>query len=187
MIIALSSFWFAIEARSLASREPDVILIGPDIVRVAQGIDFGFAYIYMQPAFVSTGENDRVEVISDMRLHVLDGPDGATLPTAAFYWDEQARLEEHPETRTLDYRWVADAAPLLVSPSMAQVPFSVFNGPDGWYFVPGTYEMQLVADRTVATAPLTFDFQIDFSDEEVEFLNDQRGNAWMSFPATPID
>jgi hypothetical protein len=54
----------------VATREPEVVMILPDQARVAQGEDFGFAYMYLQPAFVNTGRNNRVEVIRTMKLDV---------------------------------------------------------------------------------------------------------------------
>src|SRR5262245_18797696 len=41
-------------------QQPEVLLIMPDQVRVAQGRDSDSAYVYLQPAFVNTGGNNRV-------------------------------------------------------------------------------------------------------------------------------
>lgn len=180
--IALVSLWFAMEARSLAGREPDVLLIGPDQVRLAQGEDYGYAYFYLQPVFVSTAQNDRVEVIRDMYLEVVRAPDSTEMPSGRFEWNEQATLTQDPVENTLSYEYVADAGPLLISPRMAQQPLCVFNGPAGWYFEPGEYQLRLVATRVVGSKGLTFDFRLSLSADDIAFLNGARGNQFLNLP-----
>ena len=57
----------------------------PGQVRIAQGRSTGGAYLYLQPAFVNTAQNNRVEVIRDMALHVDAGR-----AAADFTWTQQA-------------------------------------------------------------------------------------------------
>ncbi len=184
--IALVSFWFAVEARSLASREPEVLFIGPEHVRLAQGDDFNFAYFYLQPAFVSTGQNDRVEVIRDMHVEVVRAPDSTSLPPAAFEWRELARLTQDPVDNSLNYEYLADAMPLLISPRMAQQPFCVFYGPPGWYFQPGEYQLRLVATTIIRSQRLSFDFLLSLSADDVSFLNKARGNQFLNFSVVEV-
>ena len=68
--ISLVSLLIAVNAYIQATREPQVVVIMPEIIRVAQGEDYGFAYLYLQPAFVNTAKNDRAEVIRIMALLV---------------------------------------------------------------------------------------------------------------------
>lgn len=185
--IALVSLWFAVEARSLAGREPDVLLIGPEHVRLAQGEDYNYAYFYVQPGFVSTAQNDRVEVIRDMHLEVVETPDGVGLPPGMFDWNEQGRLNYDPSDNSLSYEYLADAAPLLISPRMAQQPLAVFNGPAGWYFEPGEYQLRLVATRVIGSEQLTFDFLLSLSADDVAFLNGSRGNQFLNFPVEEVE
>ncbi len=165
----------------IASREPHVLVILPDQIRVAQGESVGFAYTYLQPAFVSTGQNDRVEVIKTMVLRVAPVQGGQP---AVFRWDEQAQLVYDQATKQLNYVYVADAVPLLVGPKSAHVPFSVFNGPAGWYFQPGTYRATLVASRVVASSPLEASFTFTLSADNVDFLNRSRGKSFLALPIT---
>jgi hypothetical protein len=72
---ALLSLPLSATAILISLQQPEVLLILPDQVRVAQGRPSGAAYLYLQPAFVSTGRNERIEVIRDMRLDV-SGPGG---------------------------------------------------------------------------------------------------------------
>lgn len=161
-----------------ANREPDILVVPPRQIRVAQGEDYGFAYIYAQPAFVHTGQNDRIEVIENMMLRVNPAGGG---PAVEFKWDEQAELVYDTASKSLNYRYVADSVPLLVSPRNAQVPLAVFNGPQGWYFKPGTHRVTLVAHRVVHSAPLEETFEFTISEKEVEVLSSSRGHRFLAF------
>lgn len=179
LVAALVSLVLSVGNLVLATREPHVLVILPDQIRVVQGVNVGFAYVYLQPAFVSTGQNDRVEVIKTMSLRVV--PDKGGRP-ADFRWDEQAQLVYDQATKQLNYVYVADAVPLLVSPKSAHVPFSVFNGPPGWYFEAGTYRATLVAARVVASSALEASFTFALSADHVDFLNRSRGKSFLALP-----
>ena len=114
----------------VSTREPEVVAILPDVVRLVGGRQSGSSYVYLQPAFVSTGVNDRVEVIADMVLLVerADGSESATMS-----WQEQASLVTDAEG-ALSYRYAADAVPLLVGPRSAATPLALFQAPAGWFF-----------------------------------------------------
>lgn len=176
---ALVSLMFSVSSIFISTREPAVVMILPDQVRVAQGEDFGFAYLYVQPAFVNTGRNERVEVIRDMKLHIAAAAGGRP---AEFVWGNQAELVYDRATNQLNYRYVADAVPLVVSPRSAQVPFSVFNGPKGWYFSPGVYRLTLSAQRVVSRRPLQETVEMTLADKDVDFLNKARGRSFLVFP-----
>jgi hypothetical protein len=163
-----------------ANRDPEVLIVPPQQIRVAQGEDFGFAYIYAQPAFVHTGQNDRIEVIHDMLLRVIPAGGGTAVE---FKWDEQAELVYDTASKSLNYRYVADAVPLLISPRNAQVPLAVFNGPQGWYFKPGTHRVTLVAHRVVHSAPIEAMFEFTMAERDVEILSSSRGHRFLAFPA----
>lgn len=87
-----------------------------------------------------------------MALHVT-GP-----ATGDFGWTEQLRLETDPESGGLTYQYLADAAPLVVSPNNAASPLGLFESPTGWFFGAGTYQFKVTADRVVAGTPLTATF-----------------------------
>ena len=180
---ALVSLMFSVSSLFISTREPAVVMILPDQVRVAQGEDFGFAYMYVQPAFVNTGRNERVEVIRDMKLRVAAAAGGQP---AEFVWANQAELVYDRATNQLNYRYVADAVPLVVSPRSAQVPFSVFNGPKGWYFGPGAYRLTLSAQRVVSRRPLQDTFEMTFAEKDIEFLNKSRGRSFLVFPVKKL-
>ncbi len=166
---ALLSLPLSAAAILLSLQQPELVVILPDQVRVAQGRQSGAAYVYLQPAFVSTGSNERIEVIRDMFLQVS----GPAVPTADFNWTQQLRLVSSPDGG-LSYEYVADAVPLLVGPRDAASPLSLFEAPQGWFFAPGEHTFRLVADRVVTGQPLSGEFRLTLSAENVAFL-DQPG------------
>src|SRR5688572_1523962 len=165
---ALLSLPLSVVAIYTATQQPSVSLLMPSQVRIAQGRSTGGAYLYLQPAFVNTAQNNRVEVIRDMSLHAT-GP-----ATTDFTWTQQLRLETDPETGALTYQYVADAVPLVVSPSNASSPLGLFEAPNGWFFGAGTYQFTLNAGRVVADSPLTATFSVTLTADDVAFL-DQPG------------
>jgi hypothetical protein len=151
----------------IATREPDVVLVLPDTVRLVGGRTTGGSYLYLQPAFVSTGNNDRVEVIRDMRVTATpdDGGESATLD-----WQEQVDLVTG-EDGTLSYRYVGDAVPLAISSRSTAAPVALFQAPKGWFLRATGYRFTLVADRVVTTEPLTGSFQVTIAPADLEVLD----------------
>ena len=129
---ALLSLILSVVAIIASTQQPQVMLILPDTVRVAQGRSTGAAYVYLQPAFVNTAKSDRVEVIRDIRLQVA--PVDRSRPPVDFKWREQIKLVGDSSSGGLIYQHEADAVPLVVSPSNAVAPLSLFRAPDGWFF-----------------------------------------------------
>jgi hypothetical protein len=175
---AFLSLILSIASIVISLRQPEVLLILPDQVRVAQGRGSGSAFVYLQPAFVSTGQNDRVEVIRDMTLQVQP----ASGAGVSFRWDEQARLVGDADSGTLSYQYVADAVPLLESPRSASAPLCLFDAPDGWFFAPGTYTFTLVADRVVSSDPIRDSFAVALSAVDIAFLDGPGAEQFLSFP-----
>ena len=131
----------------ISTRQPEVLMLLPDVVRVAGGHASGASYVYLQPAFVSTGANERIEVIEDMSL-ALEPVDG-TAPATTLRWKEQVSLVD--DNGTVSYRYQADAIPLLVGPRSAANPIALFEAPAGWFVEAGTYDATLTANRVVGT------------------------------------
>lgn len=175
---ALLSLPLSATAVFLSVQQPELIVILPDQIRAAQGRQSGAAYVYFQPAFVSTGRNDRVEVIREMVLDVSP-PAG---PAATFRWTQQLRLVTDPDTGALSYEYVADAVPLLISPREAAAPLSLFNAPPGWFFTAGDYRFRLVADRVVTGQPLVAEFQLTIAQQDIEFLEQPGPEQFLTFP-----
>jgi len=166
LVAAMLSLVLSIASIYVATRQPDVLLIMPNVVRLAGGHATGFSYVYLQPAFVSTGNNDRVEVIRDMTLTVRSTTGGAS---TTMVWKGQGRLVG--SGGSLTYEYAGDAVPLLVSPRTASAPLSVFDAPAGWFFDAGTYEFTLAADRVMATESLRGTFNVTITPAQVDVLN----------------
>lgn len=151
----------------IANRQPDVQLLLPDVVRLIGGRQTGHSYVYLQPVFVSTGNNDRVEVVSDMTLTV----EPETAPGVPFRWTEQIRLVGGADG-TLSYEHEADAVALLISPRTAAAPLSTFEAPDGWFFTAGTHRFTLEATRVVSSEPMRATFTVMLRPEDLAILDD---------------
>jgi hypothetical protein len=176
LVASLLSLILSVTSIVVATRDPAVVLVLPDQIRVAQAASAGYAYAYLQPTFLSTGDNDRVEVIRDMRLEVR-APDGEVVELA---WNESGRFDFDRSDGSLSYAYVADAAPILVGPETAQNPIALFQGPDGWQLSPGRYEVRLVADREVATSPLEASFRLELTADQVAQLTEADGAQFLA-------
>jgi hypothetical protein len=170
LVLSLASIY-------ISTRDPEVVAILPDIVRLVGGRESGSSYVYLQPAFVSTGVNDRVEVIADMTLLVerADGTDATTMA-----WQEQASLATG-EDGLLSYRYAADAVPLLVGPRSAAMPLALFQAPRGWYFREGPYRFTLQADRVVASSPLRASFEVTLDADAMAVLDAAGPERFLAF------
>ncbi len=176
---ALLALPLSATALFVSIQQPEVVLILPDQIRVAQGRESGAAYVYLQPAFVSTGRNDRVEVVRDMRLEITPEAGGEA---AVFDWNQVLRLVTDPATGGLSYEYEADAVPLVIGPRDAATPLSLFQAPDGWHFAPGTYSARLIADRVVTGQPLGDEFRLTLSAEEIAILDQPGPERFLTFP-----
>ena len=177
------SLTLSIVAIYTATQQPSVSLLMPDQVRVAQGRSSGAAYLYLQPAFVNTAQNNRVEVVRTMRLHVTST--ATSVAATDFTWSQQLRLTTDPATGQLRYEYVADAVPLVVGPSNAASPLSLFEAPRGWFFAAGTYQFTLTADRVVAGSPLTASFQVSLSQADIDLLEEPGPDRFVTLPIAP--
>jgi hypothetical protein len=162
----------------VSTREPEVVVILPEVVRLVGGNQAGASYVYLQPAFVSTGVNDRVEVIRDMSLGVRSS-DGR--PPVEMAWASQAALETDANG-VLSYRYAADAVPLLVGPRSAAAPLALFQAPAGWFFDEGTYAFTLEARRVVAGTPLTATFEVTIDADDLSQLRSEGADRFLAFP-----
>jgi len=166
----------------ISTRQPEVLMLLPDVVRVAGGHATGASYLYVQPAFVSTGANERIEVIEDMALQ-LEPVDGAG-PATTLEWKQQVALVD--EGGTVSYRYEADAVPLLVGPRSAANPIALFEAPSGWFVGAGTYHATLTASRVVGSDPLVGRFRITIAPEDLDELDDVP-ERYIVYPVTVDD
>lgn len=101
---------------------------------------------------------------------------------ATFVWDEQVQLVSDPVGGGLSYRYLADAVPILVSPRSASAPLCLFDGPDGWFFVPGVYTVTFTAQRVVASEPLRGTLSVTLNAGNVAFLDAPGPEQFLALP-----
>jgi hypothetical protein len=182
--ISLLSLGISIFTFLVTYAVPDVSLSLPDIIRVVQGRNVGYSYLYLRPSFVSTGQSNRVEAITGMTLRVERV--GSRKPIA-FHRNDLARFTWDPATGSMSYDRVGDPAPLPVSQTNPQTPLATFNAPPGWYFTPGTYRMTLIARRALVPWPLHASFTVTLSQATVDFLNQNPHKFLPVSIAQPLD
>ncbi len=172
LISLILSVYTFVESR----REPVVWLSAPDVVRVATGED---AWFYVQPRLVSAAQNDRVAVIRGLRLEVLP-PDGGAPVT--FAWGEQGTWQYDSQSRNLTWIYQADPAPLVVGPSSPQLPICLFEGPSGWQWQAGSYQVTIVAAREQDADALQSTFTMSLPAETVDLITEQP-RTWVGIRA----
>ena len=180
---ALLSLILAIVSLVVATHDPGVVIILPSRVIMDDadlGADTPFrpANLYIQPNFVGTGNNNRIELVTSISL-ALQAVDGG--PSATSEWNQQGRWDF--TEGTIDaagfsiparaFVYLADAAPLLVSPNNAQQPLCVFPIPVGFEIKPDTkYRLTLTADRAVADKPLTAIGEFSVTKEQINIFKE---------------
>jgi hypothetical protein len=162
-----------------ASREQEIWLSAPDVVRVASGES---AWFYVQPRLVSAARNDRVAVITSLRLEVEE-PGGETPVT--FSWGEQGTWEYDTESRGLTWIYQADPAPLVVGPSSPQLPICLFEGPADWVWKAGDYRVTIVAGREQNPDALRTTFRVSLADSAVEHIT-MNPRTWVGVPTEAL-
>jgi hypothetical protein len=178
--VSLVSLVIAIYSVLLTRHAPQVVMTMPDRVRVVQ--EGNLAYLYLQPRFVNTGNNQRNEVISGMVANVQPVAGGES---ATFVWDEQgAWLFDHA-SRSLTWQFVSDPGPLVVSPNNPQLPICLFTSAPGWKWQPGAYRVIVTAERTIQHAPLRAQLEFTLDQHTVDVISNQSGTFLTIPAATP--
>lgn len=143
----------------------------PVLVRPALTLRSGErAWFYAQPRLVSAARNDRVAIVTGLRLEDA-GPAGAS--PAAFVWDEQGTWRYDPVGRGLTWIYVADAAPLVVGPSSPQLPICLFESPPDWRWQAGEFLVTIMAELGEGAAPLRTTFAAELPAQAAELITAQ--------------
>lgn len=182
IVTALISLVISLYTFAVATQAPEVRLIMPDVVRIAQGGESG-PYVYLQPIFVNTGQSERVEVVTSVQLRVepVDPPGGGV----DFVWDEQGTWLFDPNTQSLNWVFTADPGAFLVSANNARDFTGLFIGPKEWRFAPGVYRIHVSAQRVTARAPLAASIEVELAQADIEYLDEAQGSHFLTFPARP--
>jgi hypothetical protein len=180
ILISIVSLAVAISSFVAATEDPDVSMVLPRLVRMVQGGETPI--LYVQPQFISTGRNDKLDVITGISIRAEPVGGGAG---ADFTWDEQGAWSYDPTVKELTYIFVADAGPLMVSPSNPQFPVGLFAGPPAWQFEPGDYRLTITATRAVGSTPLQGTIVVPFPENLIAFINNSDGTRFAEFTAKP--
>lgn len=181
LTIALISLAMGLYNFVMAGRTPELVLVLPDKVRIAQGGAVG-PLLYIQPVFVTSGPGARTEVISGMSLRAE--PLDRVGPAAEFEWREQGTWSYDPQSRELTWLYTGDAAPFLVGPQQAALLTGLFIGPVQLPFEPGRYRLTLTAQRIVEQRPLTASIEVNLAADALEYINASEGQRFMDFPTS---
>jgi hypothetical protein len=175
--ISLLSLVLSVYGVILSREAPDIVMTMPDRVRVVQGSNA--AWLYLQPRFVNTGGNQRIEVIGQLAVQVASTAGGTPVP---FGWDEQGTWLYDTQNYVLTWQFVADPAPLVVGPGDPQFPTGLFIAPAGWLWQPGTYRVTAIAERTVNRQPIQESLEFALTQDQVDFL---ATGSFLEIPASP--
>lgn len=178
IVTAIVSLIISLYTFVVTTDDPDVRLILPEVVRIAQGGADG-PYLYIEPIFIGAGLSDRIEVITD--VHIRVEPANQLGGGVEFTWDEQGAWVFDANTQSLSWAFTGDAGAFLVSAKSAQQFTGLFIGPADWLFAPGRYRITLVADRATTRVPLSRSFEVDLLQEDIEFLNQSEGTRFLTF------
>lgn len=108
-------------------------------------------------------------------------PDGEPV---SFTWDEQGFWQYDPVNHGLDWIYLADPAPLVVSPNSPQLPICLFIGPPAWSWQAGAYQVRITAGRDQDAGALQSAFTLTLPAKGVEQLNAQPG-LWIEAHTSP--
>ena len=153
----------------ISTRPPDSQLTTSPILRVSQKP--GQPAFYVQTAFYHTGQNDRPEIITSMKLKVRR--DTEPLPIC-FEWRENAAFQSDPtQGSTPNYRHVSEPVPIVITRGTVQTPLALFQGPSSWAFQAGVpYHVTLEAQRTVnQSSPLRSAFRFTLDEQAMQTIN----------------
>jgi hypothetical protein len=157
-------------------------MVMPEVVRIGSPLAYADSQtIILQPTFINTAGNARVEVITG--LEVQASRSQAESPVK-FRWLQSGVLSLSESNDSISYKFTSDPAPLLINSASPQQPVAYCDGPPGWRFEAGTYDISLVAKRAIVSTPLRDVIRITITREQAELLKKKDGLIY-SFQTTP--
>lgn len=148
--LALSLYNFA-----ELQRKPTIDVTLPHLLRIGlAGKDIKFQ---VQPTVATRFKTQDVEVIRDGRLQLTPTGSISSSRRPVFYWSETGTYVYDFASDSINYRWVGDPAPFIVSQDKPQQPTFVFKA-NNWSFQPGRYDGSLQLSRSENHNPLTKKF-----------------------------
>lgn len=168
--IALVSFVVSMYTFIITQREPVVDLVLPQQMRLSVNWTRAepFSVALFQPTLLSAGPSQQVEVVQDMTLTLH--PTARPTDTHTIEWQEVGRLYTDSATGTINYEWIADPAPLLLTRESAESPLGAYYGDNALVWWPGEWKAVVRAVRAEGKPDLVARFSFDISQEQFDLL-----------------
>jgi hypothetical protein len=169
----------------VTTREPIVDVLLPQQIRisVSTGAADPFSIAFLQPTFVHAGPSQQVEVVEGIYL-ILTPPGVSNTQRHTITWRETGVFEQEATSPAINFRWVGDPAPLLLSRETAQSPLAVFYGDPDLIWAPGRWTAELHGTRTAGEPDLVARFAFNIPQEKFDLLASSRG-TYVSLPVVP--
>ncbi|RPF33621.1 hypothetical protein [Streptomyces sp. TLI_185] len=150
-LAAVVALAFSIYNFAEIQKKPKIDLTLPHLLRTGT-VDHGIAF-EIQPTVSTRFKTQDVEVIRDARLQLTPVGSISSSRKPTFYWHENGTYVYDAASDQINYHWVSDPAPFIVSQDKPQQPTLNFWA-DNWTFKPGRYEGSLQLSRSESHSPL---------------------------------
>ncbi|MFG2941543.1 hypothetical protein [Streptomyces sp. NPDC048282] len=144
-LAAVVALAFSIYNFTELQRKPRIDVTLPHLLRTGP-VDNGIGF-QIQPTVSTRFKAQDVEVIRDAHLQLTPVGSISSLKKPIFYWHETGTYVYDFASDQVNYHWMSDPAPFLVSQDKPQQPTLVFWA-DNWTFQPGRYEGSLQLSRS---------------------------------------
>jgi len=183
--IAVTSFVISMYTFFVTTREPVVDVVLPQQIRISVSVNAPdpFSIAFLQPTFVHAGPSQQVEVVETIYM-ILTPPGESNTRRHTIDWRETGRFVQDATSPAINYQWVGDPAPLLLSRETAQSPLAVFYGDPNLIWSPGQWTAELHGTRKAGDPDLTARFTFTISQEKFDLLN-TGGGTYISVPVVP--
>ena len=180
--LAIASFIISTYTFVVTTREPVVDVVLPQQIRLSVNSNSPepFSIAFLQPTFVHAGPSQQVEVIESIHL-ILTPPGANNTNRHTVRWRETGTFVQDATSPAINYRWVGDPAPLLLSRETAQSPLAVFYGDSALIWAPGAWRAELRVTRAAGAPDLHARFTFNISHEDFDLLNTDDG-SYVSLP-----
>ncbi|WP_225827847.1 hypothetical protein [Streptomyces naphthomycinicus] len=126
-------------------KRPKIDVTLPHLIRI--GPRGKGTLIYFQPTVATRFKTQDIEVIHDVRFQLTPTGSISSTKRPDFYWSENAKAVFDFASQQINYDWVGDPAPFIVSQDKPQQPTFMFLDKN-WSFQPGRYDGSLQLSLT---------------------------------------
>ena len=180
-VVALAALGLSVYNLVEEGRPADVRLVLATQVRLTVGPD---AQVYLQPVFVSTAANDRAEVVDAVRATMTRA---GTSEVTELVWHQTGTFDVGPNPGYVVSWRITDLRPepILVTPADPGTQILRFHTASPFTWVPGTYRIDVEADRLVADEPLVGSLSFELTEADVAEITTEGATRFVTFDARP--